>query len=50
VVATSIAKDISTVNTASNEISEGSNDVKTSAEDLQKLASVLKLIVDNFKI
>jgi methyl-accepting chemotaxis protein len=50
VVATSIAKDISTVNTASNEILEGSNQVKESAEDLQKLASVLKLIVDNFKI
>ncbi len=50
VVATSIAKDISTVNTASNEISEGSNHIKESAEDLQKLASVLKLIVDNFKI
>ena len=50
VVATSITKDITTVNTASNEISDGSNDVKASAEDLQKLASVLKLIVDNFKI
>ncbi len=50
VVAASITKDISTVNTASNEISEGSNHVKASAEDLQKLASVLKLIVDNFKI
>ncbi len=50
VVATSIAKDISTVNIASNEISEGSNQVKKSAEDLQKLASVLKGIVDNFKI
>jgi methyl-accepting chemotaxis protein len=50
VVATSIAKDISTVNTASNEISEGSNQVKESAEELQQLASVLKQIVDNFKI
>jgi methyl-accepting chemotaxis protein len=50
VVATSIAKDISTVNTASNEISDGSNQVKESAEELQKLASVLKIIVDNFKI
>lgn len=50
VVATSITKDISTVNIASNEISEGSNQVQKSAEDLQKLASVLKGIVDNFKI
>ena len=50
VVATSIAKDISTVNAASNDISEGSNQVKESAEELQKLASVLKSIVDNFKI
>jgi methyl-accepting chemotaxis protein len=50
VVATSIAKDISNVNTASNEISDGSNQVKASAENLQKLAAVLRVIVDNFKI
>ncbi|MDK9708092.1 MAG: methyl-accepting chemotaxis protein [Desulforhopalus sp.] len=50
VVAASITKDIADVNTASNEISENSSHVQASAESLQELASVLRRIVDNFKI
>jgi methyl-accepting chemotaxis protein len=49
-VAASITKDISTVNGASAEISSNSQQVKTSADDLQRLAATLKAIVDGFKI
>ncbi|MGE4559074.1 MAG: methyl-accepting chemotaxis protein [Desulfobulbus sp.] len=50
VVAASITQDITEVNTASSEISGSSQQVKSSAEDLQRLAELLKTIVDNFKI
>ncbi|MDD2463881.1 MAG: methyl-accepting chemotaxis protein [Desulfobulbus sp.] len=50
VVAASITQDIATVNSASAEISGSSRQVKSSADDLQRLATTLKSIVDNFKI
>ncbi len=50
VVAASITKDIANVNTASGEISQSSNQVKSSATDLQAMALRLRTIVDSFKI
>jgi methyl-accepting chemotaxis protein len=49
VVASSIAEDIAGVNMASNDISNGSNNVKSSAEGLLRLAEELSQLVGNFK-
>ena len=49
VVATSIAEDIAGVNSASKDIAKSSNDVKESAEELQRYASLLKKLLSNFK-
>ena len=48
--ARSISEDIASVNSASKDIAKGSNDVRLSAEELQKHAAMLKKLLSNFKV
>ena len=48
--ASQITQDIANVNASAGEISNSSNQVKLSAEDLQRMATELNAIVNNFKI
>lgn len=50
VVAEGITKDIVEVNNAATSISEGSDSVRGSAEELEKMAGELTSIVNNFKV
>jgi methyl-accepting chemotaxis protein len=47
-VARSVARDIATVNQAAGEISSGSDQILTSADELSKLAQALQAILDRF--
>jgi methyl-accepting chemotaxis protein len=49
-VATEISNDIAAVNQSSGEIAEGSDQVRTSAENLRQMAGDLKSIVCSFKV
>ena len=49
VVSATISEDIASVNTAANEISGSSGNIKSSAGGLQKLAAELSQLVSNFK-